>query len=280
VCLLSLANHPLPEIPAETARVARAAFPQSNPWLQWRDQLGAIYPDQAFASLLAMVGQPAVAPWRLALVTLLQFAEGWTDRQAAEAVRSRRDWKYLLALPLDDPGFDASVLCEFRERLLGGAAESLWLGRLLEVCSERQLLKWRGRQRTDATHVVAAARLLTRLELVTATFQQALHVLARAAPAWVLEPCPAEGGERSGARWSEFRWPPSDSARTAWAEQVGADGHPWLAWLWSSEAPHWLRPIPAVETLRRLWVQPFSVSNQCCRWRQADQDGLPPAAVR
>jgi transposase len=184
---MSLASHPLPEIPAETARVARAAFRQSNPWLQWRDQLGAIDPDQAFASRLALVGQPAVAPWRLALVTLWQLAEGLTDRPAAEAVRSRLDWKYLLAWPLDDPGFDASVLCEFRERLLVGEAESLWLGRLLEVGSERQWLKGRGRQRTDATHGVAAARLLTRLELVTATFQQALNVLARAAPAWVLE---------------------------------------------------------------------------------------------
>src|SRR5262245_25689176 len=140
---MSLANHPLPEIPAETMRVARAAFPKSNPWLQLRDQLGVIYQDQAFASLFAVVGQPAIAPWRLALVTLLQFAEGLTDRQAADAVRSRLDWKYLLALSLDDPGFDASVLCEFRERLLTGEAASLLLDRLLEVCSERKLLKSR-----------------------------------------------------------------------------------------------------------------------------------------
>jgi transposase len=89
---MSLANHPLPEIPAETMRVARAAIPKNNPWLQLRDQLGAIYQDQAFASLFAVVGQPAIAPWRLTLITLLQFAEGLTDRQAADAVRTRLDW--------------------------------------------------------------------------------------------------------------------------------------------------------------------------------------------
>jgi transposase len=277
---VSLAHDPLPEIPAETARFARASFPKGNPWLQLRDQLGVIYQDQAFASLFAVVGQPAIAPWRLALVTLLQFAEGLTDRQAADAVRSRLDWKYLLALPLDDPGFDASVLCEFRERLVAGDAVSLLLDRLLEVCTERKLLKSRGRQRTDATHVVAASRLLTRLELVTATLQQTLNVLAEAAPGWVLEHCPAVWGERYGAHLSEFRLPRSDSARSQWAEQVGTDGHQLLAWLWSSQTPSWMRQIPAVEMLRQIWVQQFCLVNDRWRWRNSDKDGQPPAARR
>jgi transposase len=261
-------------------RVARAAFPKGNPWLLLRDQLGAIYQDQAFASLFAVVGQPAIAPWRLALVTLLQFAEGLTDRQAADAVRSRLDWKYLLALPLDDPGFDASVLCEFRDRLLAGDAASLLLDRLLEVCNERKLLKPRGRQRTDATHVVAASRLLTRLELVTVTLQQALNNLAEAAPHWVLEHCPLVWGERYGARLSEFRLPRSDSARTQWAEQVGADGHQLLAGLWLSQTPGWMRQLPAIEMLRQIWVQQFYLANDHCRWRNSDKDGLPLAAKR
>lgn len=277
---MSLAHHPIPEIPAETARVARAAVPKGNPWLQLRDQLGPIYQDEAFASLFAVVGQPAIAPWRLALVTLLQFAEGLTDRQAADAVRTRLDWKYLLALPLDDPGFDGSVLCEFRDRLLAGDASSLLLDRLLKVCNERKLLKSRGRQRTDATHVVAASRLLTRLELVTATLQQSLNILAEVAPDWVLEHCPAVWGERYGARLSEFRLPRSESARTQWAEQVGADGHQLLAWLWAPETPTWMRQVPAVETLRQIWVQQFCLVKDRCRWRNNDKDGLPPAAKR
>jgi transposase len=277
---MSLANHPLPEIPAETIRVARAAFRKGNPWLQLRDQLGVIYQDQAFASLFSVVGQPAIAPWRLTLVTLLQFAEGLTDRQAADAVRSRLDWKYLLSLSLDDPGFDASVLCEFRERLLTGDAATLLLDRLLEVCREHKLLKTRGRQRTDATQVMAASRLLTRLELAAATLQQALNILAETAPDWLLKHCPPEWGERYSTRLSEYLLPRSDSARTKWIEQVGTDGHQLLAWLWSPETPAWMRELPAVNLLRQIWVQQFCLVKDRCRLRDNDKDGLPPAAKR
>src|SRR5438128_1803951 len=110
---MSLKIKSLPEVPTETARVAKAAFPKGNLWLRLRDEFGVIYQDAEFATLFAECGQPALAPWRLSLVSVLQFAEGLTDQQAAEAVRSRLDWKYLLALELSDPGFDASVLSEF-----------------------------------------------------------------------------------------------------------------------------------------------------------------------
>jgi transposase len=105
-------------LPEETARVARAAFPKGNPYLRLADVLGPIFPNPDFADLYSAVGQPAEDPAHLALVTLFQFAEGLTDRQAADAVRSRIDWKYALCLPLDDDGFDASVVAEFRARLL------------------------------------------------------------------------------------------------------------------------------------------------------------------
>jgi transposase len=119
------------------------------------------------------------------LVTLLQFAEDLTDRQAAEAVRGRIDWKYALSLPLDDPGFDFSVLSEFRTRLLAlGSAQSL-LDTLLAQLKTRGILKARGRQRTDSTHVLAAIHVVNRLELVGETLRQALNSLAVVAPAWL-----------------------------------------------------------------------------------------------
>jgi transposase len=111
---MSLRPHPVPPIPAETARVARAASPESNLYMLLRDELGALVEDQDFAPLFPTHGQPAEAPWRLALVTIFQFIEGLSDRAAADAVRSRIDWKYALSLELTDPGFDSSVLCEFR----------------------------------------------------------------------------------------------------------------------------------------------------------------------
>src|SRR6266516_588429 len=119
--VMSLHPHVIAPVPDETARVARAAFPKGHPYLTFRDALGTIFQDEDFAALFPAWGQPGLPPWRLALVTIMQFRENLADRQAAEAVRARIDWKYLLSLELTDPGFDFSVLSEFRDRLLAGA---------------------------------------------------------------------------------------------------------------------------------------------------------------
>src|SRR3954453_13479385 len=136
---VSLKPSPIRPVPEETARVARAAFRKGNPLLKLRDDLGPIFADADFADLFPVRGRPGLAPWRLALVTLLQFREDLPDRQAAEAVRARIDWKYLLGLELDDPGFDHPVLCEFRARLLEGGAEERLLSKLLDACRARGL---------------------------------------------------------------------------------------------------------------------------------------------
>jgi transposase len=120
---MSLKPHVIQPVPEETARVARTAFPRGTPYLTFRKALGTIFQDEDFTALFPACGQPGLPPWRLALVTLMQFRENLADRQAAEAVRARIDWKYLLGLELTDPGFDFSVLSEFRDRLLAGSAE-------------------------------------------------------------------------------------------------------------------------------------------------------------
>jgi transposase len=173
---------PIKPIPPETARVARPAFPKANRYLRVTDELDTLFTDEAFIGLFPTHGQPAFPPWRLALVTLLQFAEELSDRQAANAVRSRIDWKYMLRLELTDPGFDALVLSEFRGRLIAGAAESLLFETLLTWCRTRQVVKARGRQRTDSTHILAAVRALNRIEVVGETMRHALNTLAVVAP--------------------------------------------------------------------------------------------------
>ena len=110
---MSLPRRGIEPVPEETAIIAHAAFPKGNPYLQMRDELGSIYTDDMFADLYPPDGQPAVRPWRLALVTMMQFAENLTDRQAADAVRDRIVWKYVLSLALNDAGFDFSVLTRF-----------------------------------------------------------------------------------------------------------------------------------------------------------------------
>src|SRR4249919_2856632 len=182
---MSLHPHILEPVPEDTARVARAAFPNGHPSLTFRDALGIIFQDEDFAALFPAWGQPSLPPWRLALVTIMQFRENLADRQAAAAVRARIDWKYLLSLELTDPGFDFSVLSEFRDRLLAGSAEALLLDKLLERCRAMGWLTARGQQRTDSTHVLAAIRVLNRLELVAETLRAALNALATVAPAWL-----------------------------------------------------------------------------------------------
>src|SRR5215212_2063309 len=113
---MCLHPEPIGEIPPETVRVARAAFPKGTVVMRLRDEFSDLYRDEDFSRFYPKRGQPAFAPWRLALVTVLQFLEQLSDRRAAEAVRSRIDWKYALGLELTDPGFHFSVLAEFRDR--------------------------------------------------------------------------------------------------------------------------------------------------------------------
>src|SRR2546421_7757477 len=165
-CHMSLPPDPSCMVPECTSKVAHAAFPHGNRYMQMREAFGTLYTNAQFADLYPAVGQPAEAPWRLALVTIMQFTENLTDRQAAEAVRARIDWKYALGLELTDAGFDFSVLSEFRSRLVAGGAEPLLLDALLTHCKEHGYLKARGQQRTDATDVLGALRVLNRLECV------------------------------------------------------------------------------------------------------------------
>jgi transposase len=193
--------------PEETQRVARAAFPKGTLCLDIADALGPIYRDSQFAGLFPQLGQPAAAPAMLALATVLQYLEGLSDRQAADAVRGRIDWKYALRLPLTDPGFDHTVLSEFRSRLIDGKAEQRMLDTLLDRLRDLGLVKPRGRQRTDSTHVLAAVRGLNRLERVGETLRAALNEVAVMAPAWLQALAPAEWYERYARRVENYRLP-------------------------------------------------------------------------
>src|SRR5215468_4986626 len=208
---MSLHPQPIEPIPEQTAQVAAAAFPKGHPYLTLRDQLGTIFQDEDFATLFPAWGYPGLSPWRLALVTIMQFREQLSDRQAAEAVRARIDWKYLLGLELTDAGFDFSVLSEFRDRLLAGEAAERLLEPLLVQCRAMGLLKARGQQRTDATHVLAAVRSLHRVELVAETLRAALNALATVAPAWLQGMAPLAWYERYAKRIEDSRLPKEPS---------------------------------------------------------------------
>lgn len=279
--LMSLKPVPFGAVPSMTVQVARAAFPKGTLCLRIRDTLGQVFTDDQFASLFADRGRPGLSPARLVWVLVLQFAEDLTDRQAAEAVRSRIDWKYLLGLDLEDPGFDFSVLSEFRDRLIAADAQRQVLDTLLDRLMEAKLLKAGGKARTDSTHVLAAVRVLNRLENVFTTLQAALEQLAETAPdwlgSWLLPDWQALYGK-------PLKLPKTDAARTELGARIGADGHRLWAAITGPDAPQGLAELPAVEVLRLVWVQQFLVDGEGSgvRWRDQDQDqdGQPPASIR
>lgn len=273
---MSLQAEPIFDVPELTAQVALAAFPKGNIYLQLRDELGTIYEDKQFAELYAHDGQPAISPWRLALVTVVQFAENLPDRQAADAVRSRIDLKYLLGLDLTDPGFDYSVLCEFRARLVRGDVVSLLLDPLLEMVKEKGLLKSGGKQRTDSTHILAAVRDLSRLELVGKTLLHALNHLAIVTPQWLKGVVPTAWRERYNGHWEDFHLPKTKAKRHELGAKVGQDGLLLLQAINAADTPTWLREIPAIETLRQVWIQNFYQEDGRLHWRLAGN--IPPAA--
>lgn len=272
---MSLQSQLVYVVPTLTADVAHAAFPKGNLYMCLYDTLGVIFEDAQFAALFSHTGQPAASPVRVALATILQFAEGLSDRQAADAVRGRLDWKYLLCLELTDPGFDHTVLSEFRTRLLAGEAEALLFDTLLSRFQEHGYIKARGKQRTDSTHVLAAIRALNRLECVGETMRATLNALAVAAPPWLLAHTLPEWVDRYGPRVDDYRLPDTQAQRQAHAERIGADGVHLLKAIYDQTAPQWLRELPAVQTLRQVWVQNFTWLDGHFWWR--DDANIPPA---
>jgi transposase len=275
---VSLHPHVPGEVPAQTAEVARLAFPKGCLCMRIREVLGPLFTDEDFADLYPRRGQPAWPPHQLAIVSVLQFVEGLSDRQAAAAVRGRIDWKFLLGLELTDPGFDHSLLSEFRDRNVGGGHPEHLLDVVLERMREADLLKCPKGQRTDSTHVLAAVRRLNRLENTAEHLRAALNVLATTVPQWLAEKVPVDWFDRYGRRIEDYRLPQGEQARTEYAEQTGHDGMQLLDAIYAADAPTWLRQLPAVQALRTVWIQQFLVDEGQVRMRQPKD--MPPSRQR
>jgi transposase len=276
---MSLRREPIGTIPEETVRAAQGAFPKGNPYLRMRDELGLLFEEADFKVLYPRVGQPAIPAWRLMLVSIMQFAEDLSDRQAAEAVRDRIAWKYALGLELTDEGFDFSVLSEFRTRLIEGQAETHLMDVILARFKQVGLLKERGQQRTDSTHVLAVIRALNRSELVAETLRATLNVLAVIVPDWLRTQAPLDWYERYRVRFEESRLPVGEKARMAWVKQLGADGQRLLAAIQDNSEFHWLFKVPAVQTLQTAWQQQYSLEEQTLRWRPNEALVLIPDRI-
>ncbi|WP_327370336.1 IS1182 family transposase [Streptomyces sp. NBC_01217] len=276
----------LPEIPELTAVVARAAFPKGSLAIRVRDRLAEVFADGPFTGAFGVRGAPGLSPGLLSLVTVLQFAENLTDRQAAAMAVRAIDWKYALGAELTDTGFDASVLAKFRSRLVEHGMERVVFDRLVEHCREMGLVRSGGKQRTDSTHVISAVRDLNRTELAGESVRAALEALAVAAPSWLASVMDVvEAAERYGPRVDGWTMPSSKTRRDRLAEVFGQDALVLCRAAWSDDAPVWIREIEAVALLRQVLVQTYTVrtdarGREVVKKRDADDEGVPPGHLR
>jgi transposase len=286
--LMSVQPRSWPEPAPEVAAAVRVAYRRREPPLPVavRDRLGEVFPDAEFAPGFGTRGRPGWSPGRLALVTVFQMVENLTDRQAAEAVRDKISWKYALGLGLDDEGFDASVLSEFRARVVEHGLEQRVLDLLLAALKTEGLVAAGGKQRSDSTHVISAVRDLNRLELAGESVRAALEAVAVVAPDWVTSVIDVPGwGRRYGARVDTWRLPTSAVKRAELVAAYGTDALALLRAVGEPQAPVWLRELPALHVLRVMLVQNYLLTTdakgrEVIRAREADTDGLPPARVR
>ena len=254
-----------------------------------RDKLGEWLADEQFAGAYGVRGKPGWPPSRLALVTIFQLAENLTDRQAAEAVRTRIDWKYALGLDLADPGFDHSVLSEFRARVAVGGLDQVVLDTLLERLAADGLVGAGGKVRTDSTHVVSAVRDLNRLELAGESVRACLEQLVVAAPQVVAQLLDDSWGKRYAARIDTWRMPASEAKQAELALAYGRDGHTLLKAVYAAAGSDpdlaFLAWLHQVEVLRVVLVQNYLTvedeqGREVIKRREADAEGLPPGRSR
>ena len=279
---------PAPEIVAAVAVMYRGKRERPLP-VMVRDQLGEWLADEQFAGAYGVRGKPGWPPSRLALVTIFQMAEDLTDRQAAEAVRTRIDWKYALGLGLPDPGFDDSILSEFRARVAGGGLDQVVLDTLLERLAADGLVPAGGKMRTDSTHVIAAVRDLNRLELAGESVRACLEALAVAAPHWLARHLDDSWGKRYAARVDTWRMPASATKKEELALAYGRDGHTLLKAVYAAAASDpdlaFLARLHQAGVLRVVLVQNYLIvtgerGREVIKRREAEVEGLPPGRSR
>lgn len=270
---MSLHPQPFPGLPQDTAELARTVFRRGNMYLVLEAQIGPLFADADFANLYAIEGAPGFSPAQLALILIFQTLENLSDREAADAVRARIDWKYALHLPLNDPGFNFSVLSDFRGRLVAHEAGLHLLELLLKRLKTLGLLRAH-RQRSDATHVIQHAARLNRLELVCETMRVVLEDLATSHGAWLQSIAPPDWAARYDLGWRGPRLPRQASEREALSRMIGRDGAELLAQVEGAEEAETLRERTSVKLLAQIWQQQYELGAE--GWQLRPADHLPP----
>jgi len=253
-------------MPVEMESLGIILLKPDNPYRLVGERLYAQYHEADYADLYPAEGQPALSPVDLAFVTVFQYMEDLSDRQAAEAMRMRLDWKYALHQPVDYAGFNFSVLSEYRMRLVAHEAEGRVFKAVLEQFKGMGMIKARGRQRTDSLAVLTRVRTLNRIELVVETLRLAVVALLAAEPEWTRATIPPSWEERYGKRCVAERL--SESERAVLQAETGQDGQWLLERLAAPSTPKGLSELPEVKVLRTVWAQQYEIRERAVIFRK------------
>ncbi len=267
---MSMLERDLTQMPTDISQLGQKLLPTSNRYRIIGEQLADILRDEQFASLYEPTGRLAISPSILALVTLFQFLENVPDREAAEMVPVRLDWKYALHLSLDYPGFDYSCLCYFRKRVLAQHQERLLFDAVLAKAKALGFVKKRGKQRTDSLAVIGAVREMSNLETVTESMRMALRALLKAQPEWVARELPASYLEQYVNTKPDYRLGVKE--RQALLEQTGQDGY-WLQDRLGGPEPPAGPELEEVRALSQVWEQRYERVEGKVRVRQDRGEG-------
>jgi len=242
-------------MPEGTGRIGKILLEENDPYRLIGDRIFEKLKEEEFADLYASEGKPGYSPVILAFVSVFQFMERLADRQAAQALRMRLDWKYALHMPLEDAGFDFSVLSEFRDRLIEGQAEKRVFEKLVEEIRAMGLIKERGKQRSDSIAMLVKVRRLSRIEMVVETLRLAVVGLVTAQREWCEEIIPPSWEEKYGERFVRQRY--SEKEWQEYETNIGNDGEWLLKRLTEGGAPAGLKDLPEVQILKTVWAQQF-----------------------
>lgn len=252
MCLKTQSPWPMPE---ETGRIGKMLLEEKDPYRMIGNQLFEKWQEEEFADLYSREGKPGYSPVILAFVSVFQFMERLADRQAAQALRMRLDWKYALHLPLEDAGFDFSVLSEFRDRVIEGKAEQRVFEKLVQEIRAMGLIKEHGKQRSDSIAMLVKVRRLSRIEMVVETLRLAVVALVAADREWCEEVIPPSWEEKYGERFVRQRY--SEQEWKAYEANIGNDGEWLLKRLKDGGAPAELQDLPEVQVFSTVWAQQF-----------------------
>jgi transposase len=242
-------------MPTDTGEVGKILLKADSPYRMIGDELFEQFKEDDYADMYPAEGQPGLSPIILGYITVFQFMEKLSDRQAAEGLRMRIDWKYALHLPLAYEGFDYSVLSEFRDRLLKNKAEERVFDKLVIEFGKKGLIKKRGRQRTDSLAILTKVRWLSRLELVIETLRMTVGAILEADREWGEGIIPPSWEERYGERFVMARY--SEKERQDHEAHIGEDGQWLIARLEGKGVSTEVSSLPEVQMLKTVWAQQF-----------------------